>query len=46
MAAAANKHSSNPFQVSYLTLVYIEYAVIFGIPAAVGAVVVIAYKYK
>jgi hypothetical protein len=46
MAAAANKQSSNPFQVSYLTLVYIEYAVIFGIPAAVGAVVVIAYKYK
>ena len=44
LAAAANKQSSNPFTVSYLTLVYIEYAVIFGIPAAVGAVVIVAYK--
>ena len=30
LAAAANKQSSNPFAVNYLTLVYIEYAVIFG----------------
>ena len=44
LAAAANKQSSNPFAVSYLTLVYIEYAVIFGIPTAVGAVVIVAYK--
>jgi plastocyanin len=44
LAAAANKQSSNPFAVSYLTLVYIEYAIIFGIPAAVGAVVIVAYK--
>jgi plastocyanin len=46
LAAAANKQSSNPFAVSYLTLVYIEYAVIFGIPAAVAATVVIAYHYR
>jgi plastocyanin len=46
LAAVANKQSSNPFAVSYLTLVYIEYAVIFGIPAAVAATVVIAYHYR
>jgi hypothetical protein len=46
LAAAANRQSSNPFAVSYLTLVYIEYAVIFGIPAAVAAMVVIAYRYR
>jgi plastocyanin len=46
LAAAANKQSSNPFAVSYLTLVYIEYAVIFGIPAAVAATVIIAYHYR
>jgi len=44
LAAAANRQSSNPFAVSYLTLIYIEYAVIFGIPAAVAAVVVMAYR--
>jgi hypothetical protein len=44
LAAAVNKQSSNPFAVSYLTLIYIEYAVIFGIPAAVAAVVIVAYK--
>jgi hypothetical protein len=46
LAAAANRQSSNPFAVSYLTLVYIEYAVIFGIPAAVAAMVVIAYRHR
>jgi plastocyanin len=46
LAAVANKQSSNPFAVSYLTLVYIEYAVIFGIPAAVAATVVTAYHYR
>jgi plastocyanin len=46
LAAAANKQSSNPFAVSYLTLVYIEYAVIFGIPAGVAAMVVWARRYK
>jgi len=44
--AAVNRQSSNPFAVSYLTLVYIEYAVIFGIPAAVAVIVVIAYRYR
>jgi len=44
LAAAVNRQSSNPFAVSYLTLIYIEYAVIFGIPAAVAAVVVMAYR--
>ncbi|MGC1927954.1 MAG: hypothetical protein WA667_03195, partial [Candidatus Nitrosopolaris sp.] len=39
LAAVVNKQSSNPFAVSYLTLVYIEYVVIFGIPAAVAATV-------
>src|SRR5215469_7748876 len=29
LATAANKQSSNPFAINYLTLVYIEYAVIF-----------------
>ena len=33
-AAVADKQSSNPFALSYLTLVYIEQAIIFGIPAA------------
>ncbi len=46
LAAAANKQSSNPFAVNYLTLVYIEYAVIFGLPAAVGTLVFVAYKYR
>jgi plastocyanin len=46
LAAAVNRQSSNPFAVSYLTLVYIEYAVIFGIPAAVAATVVIAYRHR
>jgi len=46
LAATANKQSSNPFAVSYLTLVYIEYAVIFGIPAAVAATVIMAYHYR
>ena len=46
LAAAVNRQSSNPFVVSYLTLVYIEYAVIFGIPAAVAATVVIAYRHR
>jgi plastocyanin len=40
LAATANKQSSNPFAVSYLTLVYIEYAVIFGIPAGAAALVI------
>ena len=39
LAAVVNKQSNNPFAVSYLTLVYIEYAVIFGIPAAVVAII-------
>lgn len=34
--SGATSQSSNPFKVSPLTLVYIVYAVIFGIPAAVG----------
>jgi len=46
LAAAANKQSSNPFTVSYSTLVYIEYAVIIGIPAAVAVFVVFAYRYR
>ncbi|MDQ6666731.1 MAG: hypothetical protein M3Y53_00725, partial [Thermoproteota archaeon] len=46
LAAAVNRQSSNPFAVSYLTLVYIEYAVIFGIPAAVAAMVIIAYRHR
>jgi hypothetical protein len=46
LAAVANKQLSNPFAVSYLTLVYIEYAVIFGIPAAVAATVIVAYHYR
>jgi plastocyanin len=46
LAATANRQSSNPFTVSYSTLVYIEYAVIFGIPAAVAVFVVIAYRYR
>jgi hypothetical protein len=35
---SANNLSNNPFRVSPITLVYIAYAVIFGIPAAVAAV--------
>ncbi len=35
---SANNQANNPFKVSPLTLVYIAYAVIFGIPAAVAAV--------
>jgi plastocyanin len=35
---SANSLSNNPFRVSPITLVYIAYAVIFGIPAAVAAV--------
>jgi hypothetical protein len=46
IAAAANRQSSNPFAVNYLTLVYIEYAVIFGIPAAVATMVIIAYRHR
>jgi plastocyanin len=46
LAAVANKQSSNPFAVSYLTLVYIEYAVIFGLPAAAGIIFFVAYKYR
>jgi plastocyanin len=46
LAAAANRQSSNPFAVNYLTLVYIEYAVIFGIPAAVATMVIIAYRHR
>jgi plastocyanin len=46
LAAAANKQSSNPFAVNYLTLVYIEYAVIFGIPAGAAALVIYYYRYK
>ena len=34
----ANSESNNPFRVSPITLVYMVYVVIFGIPAAVGAV--------
>ena len=34
---SANSLSNNPFRVSPITLVYIAYAVIFGIPAAVAA---------
>ena len=33
---AANRQSNNPFVINSLTLVYISYGVIFGIPAAVG----------
>ena len=44
--AAANKQSSNPFAVSYLTFVYIEYPIIFGIPAAVAATVIMACHYR
>lgn len=43
LAAAANKQSNNPFAVSYLTLVYIEYAVIFG---GAAALVIYYYRYK
>jgi len=46
LAATVNKQSSNPFAVSYLTLVYIEYAVIFGIPADAAALVIYYYHYK
>lgn len=46
LAAVANRQSSSPFTVSNSTLVYIEYAVIFGIPAAVAATVVIAYRHR
>ncbi|MDP9287697.1 MAG: hypothetical protein M3P08_05800 [Thermoproteota archaeon] len=46
LAAAANRQSSNPFTVSYSTIVYVEYALIFGIPAAVAATVVIAYLHR
>src|SRR5215813_13566340 len=44
LAAADNKQSNNPFAVNYLTLVYIEYGIIFGIPAAVAATVIMAYQ--
>src|SRR5215469_16666780 len=44
-AATVNKQSSNPFVVSYLTLVYIEYALIFGIPAGAAALVIHYYRY-
>ncbi len=46
LAAAANRQSSIPFTVSYSTLIYVEYAVIFGIPAAVATMVVIAYRHR
>jgi Copper binding proteins, plastocyanin/azurin family len=46
LAAVANKQSSNSFAVSYMILVYIEYAIIFGIPAAVAATVIVAYHYR
>jgi hypothetical protein len=46
LAAAANRQSNNPFTASYSTIIYIEYAVIFGIPAAVAATVVIAYRHR
>lgn len=46
LAAAANKQLSNPFAVNYLTLVYIEYAVIFGIPGGAAALVIYYYRYK
>jgi plastocyanin len=44
LAAVTNKQSGNPFAVSYLTLVYIEYAVIFGIPGATAAVYILYRK--
>ena len=46
LAAAANRQSNNPFTASYSTIIYIEYAVTFGIPAAVAATVVIAYRHR
>jgi hypothetical protein len=46
LATAANGQFSIPFTVSYSMLVYIEYAFIFGIPAAVAATVVIAYRHR
>jgi len=42
----ANSQSSNPFRVSPLTLVYLVYAVIFGIPAATGLVYFLYRKGK
>lgn len=41
-----NSQSSNPFRVSPLTLVYMVYAVIFGIPAATGLVYFLYRKGK
>jgi hypothetical protein len=46
LAAAANRQSNNPFTASYSTIVFIEYAVIFGIPAAVATTVIIAYRHR
>jgi hypothetical protein len=43
LAAAANRQSNNPFTASYSTIVFIEYAVIFGIPAGGGHSQVLAY---
>ena len=40
---SANSQSNNPFRVSPITLVYIVYAVIFGIPAPV---VVVYFLYR
>jgi hypothetical protein len=39
---AANK--ANPFAINPLMLVYMEYVVIFGIPAAVGATYFLYHK--
>jgi plastocyanin len=44
--STANSQSSNPFRVSPLTLVYLVYAVIFGIPVATGLVYFLYRKGK
>ena len=44
--SSVNSQSSNPFRVSPLTLVYLVYAVIFGIPAATGLIYFLYRKGK
>jgi plastocyanin len=44
--SSAVSQSSNPFRVSPLTLVYIAYAVIFGIPGATGVIYFLYRKGK
>lgn len=44
--SSASSQSSNPFRVSPLTLIYMVYAVIFGIPVATGSIYLLYKKGK